>query len=786
MNSTVTPEPMLARWIFSARPLLLMLFALLTLFLGHRMTQVVPDASFDKMVPTSHPYIAKFLQHRDDLSGLGNAIRVAVETTEEDIFSAEFMGVLQQVNDDVFFLPGVDRSGLKSIWTPNVRWNEVTEQGLAGGTVIPDGYDGSQASLDKLKQNVLKSSQVGALVANNFKSAIIYAPLSDVDPNTGEKLNYQQFSSKVEQLIRDKYQSATIKIHVTGFAIVVGELINGAGQVAMFFAAAVIITLVLLYLYCRCIKSSVVALLCSLVAVIWQLGILNLLGYGLDPYSMLVPFLVFAIGVSHGVQLVNAIVHEVMSGKHRFDAAKAAFVSLYVAGLTALVSDGIGFITLMVIDIQVIQDLAVAASIGVAAIILTNLVLLPLLISYLGVSHRAVDRLQRQEESTQSFWRGIAQFSRRPMALVSLGIMVLLFAVAWVGKQGLIMGDLDAGAPELRADSRYNQDNAFMVANYSASTDRFVVMVETADDYCVSYETLNLIDRFQWHMENVPGVQSVISISKIAKYSISALNEGSLKWMALSRNQYVLNQATSSKAVPPGMINGACSLVPVIVYLDDHKAQTLARVVDAAQQFAAANNNERVAFELAAGNAGIEAATNIVIEKAQYQMLAWVYGVVSLLCFITFRSLRTVVCIILPLALTSLLCQALMAWVGIGIKVATLPVIALGVGIGVDYGIYIYAKLTACMKQGMALSDAYFSALKTTGKAVAFTGITLAIGVGTWVLSPIKFQADMGVLLTFMFLWNMVGALVFLPALTWLLNRNLGQEARLATQSNPA
>jgi predicted RND superfamily exporter protein len=137
---------------------------------------------------------------------------------------------------------------------------------------------------------------------------------------------------------------------------------------------------------------------------------------------------------------------------------------------------------------------------------------------------------------------------------------------------------------------------------------------------------------------------------------------------------------------------------------------------------------------------------------------------------LTFRSVKITACIIVPLMLTSILGQALMAVLGIGVKVATLPVIALGVGIGVDYGIYIYSSLEHYLRQGHNLRQAYFSALKASGTAVAFTGLTLAVGVGTWIYSPIKFQADMGLMLTFMFFWNMLGALLLLPALAWLLN----------------
>ncbi len=757
-------ESILERIFFHQRPLIILLMLAATAFFAYQASSIKPEASFEKMIPASHPYIANYLQHKDDMAGLGNAIRISVEHTQGDIFDKEFQETLQKIHDEVFYIPGVARASLMSIWASGVRWSEVTEEGLTGGPVIADTYDGSPAELEKLKTNILKSGRIGSLVANDFKSAIIYAPLMDFNPDTGAPIDYQQFSSQLEQLIRDKYESDSVKIHITGFAKVVGDLIDGASQVAIFFAMALGITFVLLYLYSRCLRSSIVPLLCSVIAVIWQLGLLKTLGYGLDPYSMLVPFLVFAIGVSHGVQIINAIGHESANGAGKELAARLAFRALYVPGIIALISDGVGFATLMVIDIAVIKDLAVAASVGVAVIILTNLILLPILMSYAGVSQASVKKQQHVEEhGKHPIWKLLSSFTQRPQAALMILIALGLAGLGVYQSQDLKVGDLDAGAPELRPDSRYNLDNAFINKNYSTSTDIFVIMVQTAKDKCSDYHTLDVVDQLQWRLQQLPGVQSATSMVNVAKRAMTGYNEGNIKWMALNRNQALLNQA--SITAPRGSFNADCSLMPVFVYLNDHKAETLASVVQETEAFAARFNSDAITIKLAAGNAGIEAATNIVIEKAQYEMLIWVYSVVGFLCLITFRSIRTVACILFPLALTSLLCQALMARLGIGVKVATLPVIALGVGIGVDYGIYIYSKLETYLKSGMNLRDAYFNTLKTTGKAVAFTGLTLGIGVGTWFWSPIKFQADMGILLTFMFVWNMVGALVFLPAL---------------------
>ncbi len=779
MHPLEDSEAAVERWVFGHRSWLLLFFLVVSLVLGAQALKLRPEASFEKMIPSFHPYIQNFLQHRSDLKGLGNAVRISVEATEGDIFSREFQHTLKAVHEEVFYINGVDRAALTSIWAAAVRWSEVTEEGFAGGPVVPDDYDGSDSSLEQLRANVLKSGQVGTLVANNFRSAIIHVPLYERDPASGQPLDYQRFSEDLERLIRDKYQSDSIRIHITGFAKVVGDLIEGLVEVVFFFAAALVITAIMLYGYCRCTRATFVAIFCSTMAVVWQLGLLRSLGYGLDPYSMLIPFLVFAIGVSHGVQIINAIVQESAGGADKALSARRAFRALYIPGLIALVSDGAGFATLWVIQIAVIQDLAVAASIGVAVIILTNLVLLPVLVSYLGVSPGAITHRKRGElRGKHPVWRAMSRLTGPRLA----PLMILLGVVATAGglylSQDLRVGDLDPGAPELRPDSRYNQDNAFITTNYATSTDLLVVMVKSEPQQCSSYRVLDAMDQLQWRLVNLDGVQSTRSLADFSKLYMSAMNEGSIKWLALNRNQQLMD-AASIKA-PTGSYNSSCSLAPLLVFLNDHKAETLTEVVSAVEAFAQENNQQNLQFLLGAGNAGVEAATNIVIEQAQYQMLAWVYGVVSLLVLLTFRSLRTLICIMVPLMLTSVLCQALMSFLGIGIKVATLPVIALGVGIGVDYGIYIYSRLEAYLGSGMPLREAYFSTLKTTGKAVAFTGVTLAVGVGTWFFSSIKFQADMGLLLTFMFLWNMVGALVLLPALARFLIKTEPQPKRVS------
>jgi len=411
---------------------------LLSVFLFYQAAQVRPSTSFEKMIPLGHPYIQNMLEHRDDLANLGNTVRISVAAKDGDIFSREYMETLRQIHDEVFYIQGVDRSNMKSLWSPSVRWTEVTEQGFAGGEVIPQTYDGSEESLDDLRNNILKSGQIGRLVANNFKSSIIDVPLMESysDPEDRSKqitLDYQKFSHELEEKIRDKYetQNPNVEIHIIGFAKKVGDLIDGLVGVALFFFVAIGITLALLLWFTRCVKSTMAVVVTTLIAVIWQLGLLHTLGFGLDPYSMLVPFLVFAIGISHGVQKINGIAMASGETDDPLVAARLAFRQLFVPGMVALASDAVGFVTLLLIDIGVIRELAIGASLGVAVIILTNLILLPVAISYLGISQRSVKQAREEASREHPFWRLLSNFANPVVAPISIVIALIAVGGGW-------------------------------------------------------------------------------------------------------------------------------------------------------------------------------------------------------------------------------------------------------------------------------------------------------------------------------------------------------------------
>lgn len=761
----------IADLLFSRRRSLLAVFVLLTAVFIYTGTLLRVDAGFNKMIPLQHEYMKVFSGYQKTFGGANRVLVAVMQKDGGEIYNPEFFATLKQVTDAVFFIPGVDRPTVTSLFTPNVRFIEVVEEGFSGGNVIPADFKGTPDDLEKVRRNVLKSGNVGRLVANDFTAALVRADLLEIDPVSGKRLNYREVAQKLEQ-IRSKFQNERHSVHIIGFAKAVGDIADGAVGVIAFFGLAFVITALLLFFYSGSLRLTMLALICALMPVVWLLGILPLIGFGIDPLSILVPFLIFSIGVSHAVQMTNVWKYEVVQGAAGPAAARSAFLRLAIPGTIALITNALGFMVIMHIKIDIVRELGVTASLGVALMILTNKMLLPILLSYAKLEPAAHQRASAAKSRFDGVWRSLARLTRpRTAMIVVAAALTLLVGGAWKARD-IKTGDLGKGIPELHDDSRYNKDNAVIVSKFSIGVDVISVIVQTqgVQGACTNFEIMDTIDRFELYLRNVYGVQSVVALPGLAKIINAGWNEGNLKWRALSRNRDVLAQSVTPIDTATGLLNSDCSAMQVLVFTKDHQGTTIAHIVREIRKFTQEHHSDMLKFLLASGNVGVMAATNEAVDAAEVTMLMSIFGTIIFLCWATFRQWQAVLCIIAPLALVSILCNALMASLGIGLKVSTLPVIALGVGVGVDYGIYLYERFKHhLVEEGASIEEAFFEALRQRGTAAVFTAITMSVGVGSWAFSALKFQADMGVLLAFMFLVNMLGAILLLPALAALL-----------------
>ena len=760
----------LADWQLKHRLPLLILFVLITIVLGYQASFLRMDPGFDKSIPTKHDYMKVYHEYSPVFGG-ANVVIISLMAKEGDIFTEEFMDTLAAATQDTLFITGVDRSSVMSIFTPQVNFVAVDEDGFVGYRVVKPDFANTPEDRDEVYRNLLQSTEVGRLVTADYTGALIRAELVEVNPTTGEALNYSDVAAALDE-IRARYESDNVEVHVIGFSKFIDKVIDAALGVVWFFVISLALTAILLYFYSSSGQITFLAILVAMTAVVWQLGLVHTMGYGIDPLSILVPFLILSIGVSHAIQMTNQWKLEVLQGATSAEAARESFNKLFIPGATALLTLAVGFAVITLIDIQILFELAITASVGTGVMIITNKFMLPGLLSYARMSPKTIEKLKKQNsDEVKPFWWYLSGFVERKRANVVLffAVIATVFGV-WKGAD-LIIGDSEAGAPEFWPEAVYNQDINSIISNFDIGIDEITVIAELERDGCVKYPLMETVDHFVWEMSNVPGVQSIASLSTILKVRTVGNAEGHPKFFAVPRNQYSLSSAMRNMELNQKVFNDQCDAIPVRIFLSDHKAESLEVVVAAVKKFEAEHGRDGVHFRLASGTAGVMAAINEAVKDAESTMLIALFTATGILTYLTFFSFRGALCVLIPLGLVSYLGNAVMVMMGIGLKVSTLPVVALGVGVGVDYGIYLFSRMQAALREGKNLRDAYYYALTSSGTAVVFTACTMSIGVATWYFSELKFQADMGLLLAYMFFVNMIAAIFVLPALaSWIID----------------
>ena len=756
----------LPHYIFEFRMLLLAALLLVSIFLGHQAYQLEVATDFSRMVPQNHSYIQSYQPFKLFFGG-GNQIRMDVSVKDGSIVNAEFLKQVQQINEDVMFVKGVDRLKVRSIVSPETKYVLITEDGFNMGPVVPSRIPETEAGLNQIKNNINQARLKGRLVSMDMKSVLISAEIYE------DGVDYHSVYRQLDD-IRERYSNDNISIHINGFAMVMGFVNDALPKILGLFFVSAFITFLILWRCFLSIRLAILPLISSSLAVLWSLGIARMLGMKLDPMTTIVPFLVFAIGVSHGIQMIKRYQEQCLINAEGYYAAFHSLSGLMVPGVIALATDCIGFLTIMFVPILVIQDLAITASIGIACIIIANTIALSLILSFLPNPCLQVDgsMIEPAEGFIRRSMKHIATWTHGSSAYRVVFVSFLLLLIGMFAVRSTTVGDVNPGEPLLWEDSVYNQDAAKIMKDFMLGVDTLsVVVAHEEQGACKDYEIVRVMEDYEEKIGQVPGVTFVFSPLMIGKAVNEMLHEGDIRWRSLPKESRELGAlfAFAGSTDDSEFMNMGCQAMNIRIFLSDHKGDTIRRVISRTKEFIAANPlPDGAEMILAGGNVGVMAATNEEVNDAQVPMLLLIYFSIVVLCTLIFRNLWAPFFIVMPLFLVSVLASAFMKVFGLGLNVNTLPVASLGVGIGVDYGIYIYSRLRTELEAHQSFAVAVETTLKTTGTAVLYTALTLTAGVITWLMSDLKFQADMGLLLGFIFFSNMIGATVLLPTLVYL------------------
>ena len=742
----------------------------MTVFLGYHALHLKVATDFSNMIPLGHTYIQGYEPYKS-LFGGGNQIKVSVSRRNESILTKEFLLKLREITEDVMFIKGVDRLKVRSLISPETVITVVNETGFDMGPVVPYQIPDGQEILDKIGDNILKANLKGLLVSMDMKSALITAEVYE------RGVDYLYVYRQLNE-IRDKYSNDDISIHINGFAMVVGFVNDALPKIVGLFGLSALITFVILVRCFRFLRLAMLPLFSGALSVLYALGISRLIGMKLDPMTTIIPFLVFAIGVSHGIQMVKRYLEECGRHSEGYNAALHALAGLMAPGVMALVTDAIGFLTILFVPIGMINDLAITACIGVACIIVTNILFMTLVLSFFP-NLKPVQLEREPEKQIETYtgrvlgWVAGLTYGKNAYRMAALSVFFLM--VGFFTARTMTVGDVNPGEPLLWEDSTYNKDAAKLMRDYMFGIDWLSIVVHgkkegTHDGICKNYEVLKVMEDYESEIGNTPGVTIVFSALLPARFINVLFREGDVRWRTLGQTYTELSyiMATAGSIKDTDLMNMGCRDMNMKVYMSDHKGDTIRHIIQKTKDFIKAHPMDDAEFILAGGNVGVMAATNEEVKRAQWPMLMLIYLSIFILCLAVFRDFKAPLFILAPLFLISVISTAFMKLVGLGLNVNTLPVASLGVGIGVDYGIYIYSRLKEERKQHANYEEAVRTTILTTGAAVLYTALTLSAGVLTWLLSDLKFQADMGLLLGFIFIGNMVGAMVLMQALVYI------------------
>ena len=758
--------------LFRYRGLFLAVLAVFTLASIALCTRLVLDTRVETHLPAEHEFIRTFLDYQEELLGT-DRVMVILRAREGDIWNIAAMRKLKDVTDTLAALPHIDRRTVTSLWTPNVTYLEITEEGLHTEDIVDAGFTADSLTaeeVDRIRNRVLRGGLHGRLVSSDHTAALVVGSTTGTNPETGEKPDRLDLAARLETDLRQQLSDDTFEVHLVGVPTMMGDIAYGVkNAIVVLLPIGLLLTALLLWTWTHSWRLTALPLLCSTISLIWQLGLVGLLGYGFDPLTLVIPYLVFVVGAVHGIPQARIIAEGVAAGDEPIDAARKSFGRLLLPDSLALLVTAAALLVMAFIPVHTVRAVGITAAFGAASKIVSNLVLLPVLASY-GPVGSGIARLANRSRQLGAVIAGACgPFARRgPAIAVIVACAALLALSTWQARERHF-GDEHPGANELLPDSRYNRDANLFTGRFDLRMDLLLLIAEVPKDSCIDYEVVDYIDQLTWHMQNVPGVHSVMSATPVARFLNAMWNEGNPKWTGIPRNRYALMQAMSSVPAALGVFNIDCSVMQVQVFTDDHREQTVRAVTDAARAFREMNPSDRIQLRLASGGVAVQAATNEVLEDAERPMLLWPLAAILILALVAWRDWRAALACCAPHVLATGLGYAFMATAGIGVMTSTLPILALSIGIGSIFSFYLWDNLRWGLAQGIDLPEAWRTALHRVGGGVICMALALALTSSVWWFSAITAQAEAGRLLTLLIPVHALLALTLLPALAFLL-----------------
>jgi len=721
-----------ARFVIRHRVVFILISLALTILFAYQLRHLTLQTNLGDFAPQKHPYLAVQKQLTRIFGGL-NQISIAIEVKEGDIFNYPTLNKVYRITKKLYLLDGINAGRVVSLSARKIKSVKATAEGFGARRLMRYAPESAE-EMERLKETIVRNPMIyGPIVSKDFKSTLIQADFeSDVSS--------RRIFRRVRQIIEEEKDSNN-RIYIGGRPILEGWLDFYIPRMGKIFLGTLIVMIVILYIAFRSKRGVLLPLASSLMATVWGLGILTISGYKLGPTTILTPFLVLALGISHSVQFIKRYYEDELRHLSSKEASQETLQSLFVPACTSLLTDGLGFLSLLIVPLAMIRSMALTTGVGVLSIFFTTVTFIPAVLSFLPSPKKK--EVEREERFN------------------------LLNRI--LGK----ISSLSHGSASLYRNSPYNVAETMISDKFAGSSPYYVLIEGREEEGLVDSETLLEMESLASYVKKkVPEAGRSLSLVDYIKGLNFAMFGGNPRYLSVPENSRTVAEYLFLYSITafPGDFDPVVSpdyrYANIKFDLKDHKAGTINKVLRATKEWVDRNHKvQNFEFRYPGGDIGILAAINEIIRKVLPRNIIQLSSIVFICIWVAYGSYVAGILLLIPLILGVLLTFGTLGLLGVSLTVETLPVAALGIGLGVDYGIYVTSRLRQELRQGLPLRTAIYTSLETSGKAVFFTGATVALGVFSWVFSNIRLQARLGVILGSLLILNMLGALILLPAL---------------------
>lgn len=765
-----------AQWLYRYRVAASLLILLATAFLGFNLRHLNVSTRFLDLYPSNDPNVKLFKEYPQ--FGTPLTVTLLIKVRRGTIYNYPTLEKIKEATKMFAFIPGVDNSGIVSIASTKVKHVEPTPFGFTSKYLMVGAVPRTPKQMAKFRRELRDTPGViGTLVANKENAAIVRATF------IGRLVNYKKIFNGVERIVK-KLSDKNHEVYAVGEPILTGWIYRYQPTVYKIFVVGFVLMIALLALYFRNLEGIVIPSVVGILSGIWGFGFAAVLGINLDPLVIVVPILLIARALSHSVQMCERYFELYNESHDNRRACVDSLVSLFAPGTVGIICDAAGIFLIAVAPIPLIQKLAYVCGVWALTLIVTAIITTFLLLSFLPAPKNVEDMVLASEHRHGVLFRiftFISYFSSTPRrSLATVAFFFALCVLAAFAALHRSLGDVSPGSSLLWPSSRYNRTIAQINRDFAGS-DVMQVVFESNKHYGLeSAAGLHAMARFEQYMQKDSAVGGTYSFADLVPPMNALLNGGLPKWRVLpvtSHNAAIVTRLALTGRSPSDLapwVNPMFTAANVSVWYKDHRGRTIANALARAQAWVNANKRslaaEGITVRVASGEMGLLGAINRTIAPYEIITVMLISLVIFLITALIYRSLTAGIMLLLISNMAYLLTCAVMYVKGVGLNVDTFPVAAVGIGIGIDYNIYLMSRMCDEFVLNPDYSSLIPASIFTTGKAIFFTATTMVVGVGIWYfISSLRFQAEMGLLLAAVMIAHVILALFFQAAMMQIL-----------------